>query len=959
MSRDLMQYVGYHPKQKVIFDKAMEDTTAFGVRGANIPTLVYFTSPDGKKPVRIGIIKPAQFYERPLPLRTHSGYAPGQRCVVSADIDTDDPEAAVLIDALPTVLASFTRCHIEFVLFAAHRPGKFSWHFHAELTHDDHLIVFNYLEEYAFWRAFVAAHPIYQPLIDMQAGHLKRNNGRLRAGFTAKNGDFNTLLRKVGGSLPPYSCLMNVTPEVRFLRSINGFMQLEVSRHLPSTDLTGCRVPPFIQHLIPFDYWETSSTSPNVYYTGFRTGGSTCCVTRRRHHNNRQKVIVSRLGLRMHCMHPDCSDEWLSVPCSVPRLPATTELHQVRLNPYSDELCFILNAAILPAAPDPTVVFLESGLGTGKSHLALSLMRTYCQTRRILYMVTRIAEGEDIYRRLQERDIPVFFYRADTDVTRALRDESMMGVCVITPNQLQYRLGLQQPTVFDYIILDEFSTLMETLVTASTIPNKQVTCAIFFSLCKCAGTILCMDAAILEGYSHFFLRSLNTSNYQCLRNTATPRQVHVDVTYDFSSVLDEMSRDLLEGKKIAVAVTSKSLLKCIERHMKDQLTNVDHRFYYGGDSINLEEFEVIQFLAYSPVITSGVDIKLRLNPFERVYLIIKDSVPMQGPNLLSAIQMMGRVRGCDEICICCPVTTLRDLDMESCNALLDWDMFSDLYLKKLLAEVRGQPLSLPLELDTDGIPVLQKDPLIAFWQTSWQLMKYPLAWMVGSELRLRGYTVTVRPDVDIGANRELARSMGDLRTQVYEDELDMIIENSNDPLMPEPSFVNDLLLQEDEIKNDLDFISLFLTIPSEVAKRRLVLYMSVFGRLQPVHISSDRHLMVLRYDLAAQVVDHILTAIDNQKTIKEMVAERSLVSAYQDLPWRLWSLPLPAHHTKRYDCHLKWFVQTLEKFLGVKPQEIRNGRKKGDSLLVIDEEKMQVLEYVASHCCDKNIVLYR
>lgn len=970
------QFEGRHAKQAELFEAATD--SAFMVKKPGERVLVYFCSRDGKIPYQLGIIRPTAFYANLKKSRMISGYSPYYRCALSADLETTD--MMMLHHGFKETVEFYFRQFglvVHTLELTAHRDNKLSWHYHFVITpEEDNMcaLVFDWVQEVNIWRDFLARYSHFSQLLDMQCGHLKKNNGRIRAALTSKQTVPGSLLLPTPRSaLPVWVSLMNVLPTGEFT-TIPARCKMtipEIWTPAPSALSPTFTVPPLFEYVFGSGIENTRPfpQSSTACYLARPGGiGSVCCITGAVHQHNRQMVTISKDKLGIMCLHPNCHKEPMRWPFIVRRLAATEPLRYTEklnwMDPFFQNLADVANSN----SQQEEVVFIQSGMSTGKSTIMMRLMRRGASTRRYLYMVTRIAEGEDIHMRLQQRGVPCYFYRSDPNFTTDFLDNTAYGVFIMTPNQILRRVGFTNVPLFDVVVIDEFSTFIETLVTASTIKEPKHTAGLFVDICRNAGLVIGLDAAIMDGYASYFMGECGFDKYRGFINMTIPGKPEAIIMFSLRDTIDRIVAGLGNDKKIAVAVTSRNLFGAIKQLLDMAVPDVRSLYMQAGDTFERAQLAGVQLWVYTPVITSGVDINMAemgMTPFDEVVLIYRDCKPFQGPNILSAIQMMGRVRDCNKLIICCPSASLRKLDVDNLHCLADKDQFVRKYMEQILAFVKGIPMLVYTE---EGFELtLEKTHLIPFWQTIWMLYSMPLPWMLYGELMHRGYDVDIR-DIcakdDIGIDADVNVMIQELRDSQISQISDSFVDTSLIQQTQMMKFLEiDPNLEEHHAFLGEAYTRAFEVDSAEICKKRLLMFMMIFGDATRMHVSNERQIMFYDIQKVVDIMEFGTRYILSGENVCDFYREWM----EQEFDWfafivitGLKKAPYSKPGTKRVYWKLvaRWIQHAFMSVCSLKVDFTFTRGQAGKFPLSFDDESLDTMLHISNHLKDKYITLY-
>lgn len=582
--------------------------------------------------------------------RTVYTLSPHQRYLFSFDYDGKDTsyDLAELIDMLIARVREYvmdisTRdVDVEFRCAANQRPGKLSVHLHFWVTTVwdgrsamPDIVTFFAEDELGFWTHFkqwLGDDPLAEG-VDLQAGFLRPNNWSFRMPWCPKTRDdfsldFSAVLESDQEWWSPH-------PEVCPVDNHNTI----AIRDVFDFPVLPPRVPTNTEAIyLPYPFPQEYNPCQLIVNKKYRlplivTNSKRCTHNPAKLHKGDKQLLK---GSSVSCPDARCKHKgWRKVDFHMPTATGPTENIYVRyITPeaieglaqylydvhtaYSHQVLLDMGldfGALL--APDPLALIIKSPMGSGKTRFVMKLMyETRYVGKKVLYIVMRRAQALDAYARMEyesahhnsRREVICYLDREGKINQRWLDDsEDVKAIYIVSVNQLK-KLETRIP-VYDMVIVDEISSVMPTILYASTIAQKMTILRKLFVMCSAASLSVYMDAVITEGtrctLEEMFRRYMEGTTMRFINNTP-PQIPESDILFydSVSEGVDAILEAAVLQHHVVVACSTKSLAI----YLKDQVEQHGTvKLLIKGDDPQVDTWPQYNTVIFTPVITCGVD----------------------------------------------------------------------------------------------------------------------------------------------------------------------------------------------------------------------------------------------------------------------------------------------------------------------------------------------------------------
>lgn len=264
------------------------------------------------------------------------------------------------------------------------------------------------------------------------------------------------------------------------------------------------------------------------------------------------------------------------------------------------------------------VTFIRSHLGTGKTTIMKQVIAQN-PDKNILYLAPRITFAKQVCSELKG-----FTYYGDLRKT--------------TLPTLKKRIVIQMESLhkvsemsYDIVILDEPESCLKQLSSVETMKtrilqnHKQ-----FERMLQNAEKVICCDAFLSNKTTEIVNKIVNKKE---MKTTATiineynPYQRKAFEVKNDVALIKQVKTDLKNNKRIAFVCGSKSKAETIVREIREEMPDKNIRFYYGNmdeqhkqfSNVN-EDWNDVDLLIYTPVITCGVNYDPSTPTFHKLYI---------------------------------------------------------------------------------------------------------------------------------------------------------------------------------------------------------------------------------------------------------------------------------------------------------------------------------------------------
>jgi hypothetical protein len=309
----------------------------------------------------------------------------------------------------------------------------------------------------------------------------------------------------------------------------------------------------------------------------------------------------------------------------------TTGLHKVVK--YSEK-------HVRPYLFDTRILMVKSGMNTGKTFALKTLIQSLPPDTRLVVVSTRIAFANTTLGNLAE-------YGFDIYNKKNIGPLAWTPRIVIQYESLHRLTDTGKFTAYDYVILDEAESLMNNITSKTNGRNLDANSKVFCMLITSPKSrIIALDADLSDRTANCLKKLAGSENITLHINTFKALDRTLVIHRKKNKWLELLKRDLLAGKRLMIAVTSRSLaVNYIRPFLEKHGILFKEYFNTSTDSCMLdfqnlpEEWQKYQAIVFTPRVTVGADFAVE-GYFDRIYAYgtFRSCVPR------TLLQMCGRCR---------------------------------------------------------------------------------------------------------------------------------------------------------------------------------------------------------------------------------------------------------------------------------------------------------------------------
>lgn len=294
-----------------------------------------------------------------------------------------------------------------------------------------------------------------------------------------------------------------------------------------------------------------------------------------------------------------------------------------------------------PFEHDKDTLLVIAGMKMGKTKKLLELINThYVDTEFVKHSIIFLSFRQTFSANIKEK-FPGFTLYSDVP------NGELAQLRLIVQVESFHRMALDPSTpVPDLIVIDESELIFDQFNSGL---SKQLRTA-WMKFCwyiANAKHVICMDAAMSDRSVNIMraLRPMPISIHHNIYKNAACDNYYL--TADKAAFYVSMNKDLAEGKKIAIATSSKNEAMVLQQYIKSKNSNLAIGIYSSDTqtSIKRQHFGAVDtvwsgfdVLIYTPTVSAGVSYEMK--HFDVVYAWFSD----MSCNVEVCLQMLGRVR---------------------------------------------------------------------------------------------------------------------------------------------------------------------------------------------------------------------------------------------------------------------------------------------------------------------------